>query len=71
MKRCSKCKEEKPSSEFYRNKVWDCLQSYCKKCEKEHKKDHKKVEDAYHFLFIGDDSTWMKAYFDHGNPFAK
>lgn len=33
MKRCRKCNEEKPASEFYKNRTSsDGLQSYCKPC---------------------------------------
>jgi len=37
MKKCSKCKDEKEATEFYRNKKHkDGLQNFCKTCTKEH-----------------------------------
>lgn len=42
MKQCSKCKVEKPSTEFYKN--GNKLTSYCKSCNKERVKKWRKTE---------------------------
>lgn len=46
MKECSKCKQEKPETEFAkRTKATDGLQSYCKECKKALRKEYyKEVE---------------------------
>lgn len=50
MKKCSKCKVEKPLNEFYKNK-WrkDGLTSYCKPCNKaiQRTTDYSKYKDYY------------------------
>lgn len=44
-KRCSKCKEIKPISEFHKNKVRkDGLQGYCKPCKKIYEMTYQKTE---------------------------
>jgi hypothetical protein len=49
MKKCSKCKKEKPKSDFYvSNRRLDKLAVYCKDCEK---KGRKKKEDEYASLY--------------------
>lgn len=43
MKRCMKCKLEKPESNFYHNaKMDDCLDFYCKSCRNEQTKRYAK-----------------------------
>ncbi|HCR0070224.1 TPA: hypothetical protein ACM2XI_004707 [Enterobacter hormaechei] len=46
IKRCSKCKEEKPETEFYaNNSMPDGLQSYCKECVKASTRDRSWKKD--------------------------
>ena len=49
MKTCSKCKEEKPFSEFYKNRTRKVgYQSYCKACSRErHKSYYEKNKDLF------------------------
>lgn len=45
MKRCTKCGEEKPKSEFYKQKTHkDGLRSQCKKCVNKHGKQYRKKD---------------------------
>ena len=49
VKKCSKCKEEKELSEFYKSKIAkDGLQYFCKKCVSDYREKHKKHYKEYH-----------------------
>ena len=44
MKQCAKCKQEKPLSEFHKQKrAKDGLQFFCKDCDRERKRNWKKI----------------------------
>jgi len=47
MKECSKCKEKKNFTEFYRRKERNGYKSHCKSCESEHKKEYYKKNKAH------------------------
>lgn len=61
-KKCTKCKETKPSSEFKVRKGTNNLQSWCVDCVAERNKE-KIMDDSFMFMLIGDDPVWMRAYF--------
>lgn len=48
MKTCAKCGEQKPSSEFYKNKqISDGLHSHCKACNREYSQEYReRTRDA-------------------------
>lgn len=49
MKRCRRCKEEKPETEFYKNRAnKDGLQYYCKACCKQNFYDWAKKNPEKH-----------------------
>jgi len=60
LKRCSKCGETKPFSEFYKNKTWkDGLSWWCKKCDdKSNTKWRKKHPD----LHVAYGKKWSKEH---------
>ena len=46
-KRCSRCQEVKPVSDFYKNERWiDGLHPYCKKCLLAHQKERREIKLA-------------------------
>ncbi len=48
MKRCSKCKKEKPISEFYKNKkAISNLYSWCKSCCCKYQQEYQQSEREY------------------------
>jgi hypothetical protein len=50
-KRCARCQEVKPISDFYKGKQWiDGLHPYCKKCHLAHQKERREIKLA---LFPG------------------
>lgn len=60
MKKCGKCKEIKPISEFYQ--TISVTQSYCKNCNSKYNKEKKRNPDDWMYLFCGEEG-WMSAYF--------
>ena len=48
MKACTKCNEEKPESAFYYNKSKDKLDSHCKDCQREYRKQHYRSNKKYY-----------------------
>ncbi len=46
-KRCSRCQEVKPVSDFYKNKEWtDGFHPYCKKCVLAYQKEKRELKLA-------------------------
>lgn len=63
MKRCSKCKKEKASEEFYRNKgKKDGFKCQCKKCEKEYDREHKVQKAARMKEYYQKNKEHFRAY---------
>ena len=61
MKVCSKCNEDKLSSEFYKNNKngKDGLSSYCKECQKANKKEHYKNNKEKYAKNVFNNSKWF------------
>lgn len=62
-KKCIKCNQTKPVAEFPIRKETKSPQSYCLQCYRDRNKDRLKIEEAFMFIFIGNDPVWMRAYF--------
>jgi len=69
---CGRCKEEKPLSEFNKNKSKpDGLQNYCRTCQREYEKAHYNKKDGIRKRNVSRrrhtyrvrNKTWLKAYF--------
>jgi hypothetical protein len=57
-KRCTKCKQWKPLTEFYRKtQAWDGYNSYCKSCE--FKRDH---EPERYYRKLESNRNWRKSH---------
>lgn len=66
LKKCAKCGNEYPVTEFYKNnKNKDGLQSYCKKCHADMARDYAKRKSSTDRVETAEHTTLIKVY---GNP---
>ena len=63
MKTCSKCKEEKPFSEFYKNRKRKYgLHNHCKSCHKAYRETNKDKRKEYFKAYREANKNKIKAY---------
>ena len=63
MKKCKRCQNTKPLSEFYKRKSYDCYNSNCISCDKIRSRIRQdKKYDDWLGLFIGE-TNFMQFYF--------
>ena len=71
MKKCSKCKQEKPFTEFYKGKKPDGYQNECKTCGKErYKKYYPKNKKTYLAKFFEGGSVTIAKTTYISNPIS-